>query len=316
LQNERRDRMRKFLICSKGFIEAEESNKDCWINVVCPDAEDFKYLTDVIGVPESFLNDISDVDERPRTDLEDGWLLTIIRIPIISKIRDTPFVTVPLGVISRKDIIISVCYYETEMIPDFILFSQRKNIEIRNESDLILRFFLSSAVWFLKYLKQINNQIIKAQKEFNSSIRNEDLLSLMKLDQSLVFFNTSIRGNEVVMSKLRTIFREPKYIDMDLLEDVETETRQAHNTVNIYTDILNSTMNALGSIISNNVNTIMKRMTSVSLILMIPTLIASLYGMNVRNHFEQVTNGFTIVCFFALGLSALAFIILKKIRWF
>jgi magnesium transporter len=308
--------MRKFLVCDRGFTEKDNWSNGSWVNVTCPDADDFKFLTEALEIPESFLSDISDPDERPRTDFEDEWLLAIIRIPVVSNTKETPFITVPLGVISRKDTIVSVCYYDSEMIPDFINYSQRKSLIIRNESDLILRFLLSSAVWFLKYLKQINNQVISAQKEFNNSIRNEDLVSLMKLDQSLVFFNTSIRGNEIMTSKLRTIFREKDYLDLDLMEDVETEIRQAHNTVNIYTDILNGTMEALGSIVSNNVNTIMKRMTSVSLILMIPTLIASLYGMNVRNHFEDLPHSFIGICLFSLGISALAFIILKKIKWF
>ena len=182
---------------------------------------------------------------------------------------------------TNNEIIISVCYYKTELIPDFIRYTRRKEVVVRHKYDLILRLIHSSAVWFLKYLKQINNEVAHAEKALEKSIRNEDLLRLMKLEKSMVYFNTSIRGNEVMLTKLQSIFQEPVYMDNELVEDVETELKQAHLTVNIYSDILTGTMDAFASIISNNVNTIMKRMTSISIILMVPTLIASFYGMNV-----------------------------------
>ena len=148
------------------------------------------------------------------------------------------------------------------------------------------------------------------------SIRNEDLLALMKLEKSMVFFNTSIRGNEVMLAKLQNIFQEPQYIDKDLVEDVEIELKQAHNTVNIYSDILTGTMDAFASIISNNVNTIMKRMTSLSIILMVPTLIASFYGMNVPIYMEDMPHGFVVIILLSILLSATAFFIFRKIKWF
>ena len=148
------------------------------------------------------------------------------------------------------------------------------------------------------------------------SIRNEDLLALMKLEKSMVFFNTSIRGNEVMLAKLQNIFQEPEYIDKDLVEDVEIELKQAHNTVNIYSDILTGTMDAFASIISNNVNTIMKRMTSLSIILMVPTLIASFYGMNVPIYMEDMPHGFVVIILLSILLSATAFFIFRKIKWF
>ena len=154
------------------------------------------------------------------------------------------------------------------------------------------------------------------QKKRWRSIRNEDLLRLMKLEKSMVYFNTSIRGNEVMLSKLQSIFQEPMYMDAELVEDVETELKQAHLTVNIYSDILTGTMDAFASIISNNVNTIMKRMTSISIILMVPTLIASFYGMNVINYVEELPHGFVVIVLFSITLSALAFFVFRRIKWF
>ncbi len=310
--------MRNYLFSEAGFVEKPQWLPDCWVNVVCPDQDDFDFLTKELKVPESFLNDIADIEERPRTEQEEEWLLTILRIPVATPDSDTglPFSTVPIGIITNKDIIVSVCYHKTDMLPDFIEHTRRKNIIVRNKLDLILRLIYSSAVWFLKYLKQINIDITAAEKELERSIRNEDLLRLMKLQKTLVYFNTSIRGNEIMIGKMRAIFSETNFFDQELADDVVIELKQAYNTVNIYSDILNGTMDAFASIISNNVNTIMKRMTSFSIVLMIPTLIASFYGMNVDVHLDHIPSAFTIIVLVSCSLSALAFGVFRKIKWF
>ena len=262
--------MRTYLYCEAGFVEKPQWLPNCWVNVVCPDNDDFEFLTKTLNVPESFLNDIADTDERPRTDTEGNWLLTILRIPMQNGQNESlPFGTVPIGIITNNEIIVSVCYHNTDLLPDFIEHTRRKGIEVRNKLDLILRLIYSSAVWFLKYLKQINLDISAAEKELERSIRNEDLLRLMRLQKTLVYFNTSIRGNEVMIGKLQSIFQDTDFLDKELVEDVIIELKQAFNTVNIYSDILTGTMDAFASIISNNVNAIMKRMTSLSITLMI-----------------------------------------------
>ena len=250
--------MRKYLYCENGFVEKPQWMPNCWVNVECPDQSDFEFLTKELKVPEAFLEDIADMDERPRTDTEDNWLLTIIRIPLQQQ-GSIPYITIPIGIITNNEIIVTVCYHSTEMIPDFIDHTRRKGIIVPNKFELILRLIYSSAVWFLKYLKQINNDVAAAEKELERSIRNEDLLRLMKLQKTLVYFNTSIRGNEVMVGKLQSIFQEKDYQNRDLVEDVVIELKQAYNTVNIYSDILTGTMDAFASIISNNVNTIMNR---------------------------------------------------------
>ena len=309
--------MRTFLYCEAGFVEKDQWLPNSWVNVECPTPEDIHYLTNQFNVPESFLSDIADTDERPRTDTEGNWLLTILRIPVQNKQNGSlPFDTVPIGIITNNEIIVSVCYHNTDLLPDFIEHTRRKGIVVRNKLDLIFRIIYSSAVWFLKYLKQINIDISAAEKELERSIRNEDLLRLMRLQKTLVYFNTSIRGNEVMIGKLRTIFQDTDYLDTELVEDVIIELKQALNTVNIYSDILTGTMDAFASIISNNVNTIMKRMTSLSIVLMLPTLIASFYGMNVDIHLEEVPFAFSLIVLFSIGLSTLAFVIFRKIKWF
>ncbi len=307
--------MRKYLFNEAGFVEKPEWKPNCWVNVENPDEDDFRFLSQEMKVPDTFLKDIADIDERPHIDINDEWMLTIIRIPMRQE-RGAPYSTIPLGIITNNDIIITLCYYNTEMIPDFINHSLIKGLKVRNKYELILRLVYSSAVWFLKYLKQININVAAAEKELEKSIRNEDLHKLMKFQKTLVYFNTSIRGNEVIIGKLRNIFNEQNYHNQDLVEDVVIELRQASTTVNIYSDILAGTMSSFASIISNNVNTIMKRMTSISIILMVPTLIASFYGMNVDVHIDGIPYAFGIIVGISILLSTLAFIIFRKIRWF
>ncbi len=308
--------MRKYLYSENGFVEKPLWAPNCWVNVECPDHDDFQFLTRELNVPESFLEDIADADERPRTETEGNWLLTILRIPMQSSNPQIPFITVPIGIITNNDIIVSVCYHQTELLPDFIQHTRRKNICVNNKLELILRLIHSSAVWFLKYLKQINNEVANAEKELEKSIRNEDLLRLMKLQKTLVYFDTSIRGNEVLIGRLKNIFQNTGMLDMELLDDAVIELRQAYNTVNIYSDILTGTMDAFASIISNNVNDIMKRMTSLSITLMIPTVIASFYGMNVDIHLDSFPHAFLFIVLLSAAISAGTFVWFRRIKWF
>lgn len=308
--------MRKYFYNESGFVDKPEWAPNCWVSVECPDDSDYRFLTRTLNVPESFLEDIADTDERPRTETEGAWLLTILRIPMQSSQHGIPFITVPIGIITNNDVIVSVCYHHTELIPDLIQHTRRKGIAVDNKLTLILRIIYFSAVWFLKYLKQINNEVTSAEKELEKSIRNEDLLRLMKLQKTLVYFDTSIRGNEVMIGRLRNIFQATDSLDLELLEDVVTELRQAYNMVNIYSNILTGTMDAFASIISNNVNAIMKRMTSLSITLMIPTLIASFYGMNVDMHLNEAPYAFVLIILLSAVLAAATFVWFKKIKWF
>ena len=230
-------------------------------------------------MPESFLESAADEDERPRFDHEDDWLLTILRIPRKNGSDPDIYDTVTLAVITKNDLLITISHSKTEMIDDFISHSRRRHIMEVNKPDFILRLIYSAAYWYLNYLKEINRTVSRSVTDLRSSVRNEDLYNMMKLQESLVYFNTSLKGNTTLVERINKMFADN--CDPELLEDVEIELQQAQNTVNIYIEILDSTMNTLSSVISNNVNEIMKKMTSVSIILMLPTLIASFYGMNV-----------------------------------
>ncbi len=307
--------MRTYLSLEAGMPLLEEYQPKCWVNVEFPDDDDLYFLTDELGVPSEFLSDIADVDERPRTEREDEWQLTILRIPLESNIQGLPYMTVPIGIITSPDVTITLCYRKSQLMPDFISHIRRKGINIISQADFITRIIYSSAVWFLKYLKLIYLEINRAEKELEESVRNEDLMRIMRLQKSLVYFSTSIRGNEAMLGRLRTATRVGD-IDPDLIEDVGIELRQAYNTINIYTDICNSTMDALGSIISNNVNTIMKRMTSLQIVLTIPTMIASFYGMNVDVLIGNWQYSFVAIMLISIFISATAFVLFRRIKWF
>ena len=307
--------MKSYLTFEPGVPELEEFAPHCWVHVECPDEDDFMFLTKELGIPREFLSDIADIDERPRSEREDDWLLTILRIPMDGGGPGMPYQTVPLGIITGHRATVSVCYRRTQLLPDFINHIRRKNIGIANQTEFVTRMIYSSAVWFLKYLKLMYLEINRAEKELELSIRNEDLLRIMRLQRSLVYFSTSIRGNEAMLGRLRTTSRASS-VDPDLFEDVSIELRQAYNTINIYTDIVTSMMDASANIISNNVNTIMKRMTSISIVLTVPTMISSFFGMNVNVYLGEWYWAFLAIFAVSVTISGLAFYLFRKIKWF
>ena len=285
-----------------GLSQLEEWQPNCWIQVTCPTEEDQHELEERFGIPDYFVSDISDTDERARYEYDDGWMLIILRIPYVKEVRSrTPYTTVPLGIIHKRDVTITVCYYETNMMIDFVSYQQRRGVGFTDYVDMIFRLFYSSAVWYLKRLKQINSLIDKAKRNLDQNVNNESLISLSRLQDSLTYFQTSIRGNETLLSKLKFKLQIDE-LDADLIEDVNIEMTQARETTNIYADILESTMDTYSSIINNNMNTVMRTLTSVTIIMMFPTLVASLFGMNLINGMEQMPYGFVM----ALALSLLA----------
>lgn len=308
--------MKGFYKNGNGLVPCEQWEPKCWIRIENPTEEDKNYLIDDLQIPLSFYNDIEDIDERPRIESENGWYLVIVRVPIKNADLSLPFSTVPLGIIFKEDVFVSVCFFQVELLSDFIVFSRRKGINIQNNLDLVLRLLLSSSVWFLKYLKQINLKIKIAEKQLEKSIRNEDLQTLLQIEKCLVFFTTSLKGNDILIHRIKNLKDYKDSIDAELIEDVEIELRQAQETTNVYSDILNGTMDAYASVISNNLNVIMKILTSISIILMIPTLLASLYGMNVPNNLENNQFGFWIVLFISFVISTLGILVFRKKNWF
>ena len=292
----------------------DEWQPNCWIQVTCPTDDDQQSLEERFKIPDYFFSDISDTDERARYEYDDGWMLIILRIPYVKEIRSrTPYTTVPLGIIHKRDVTITVCYYETNMMIDFVSFQQKRGVGFTDYVDMIFRLFLSSAVWYLKRLKQINLLIDKAKRNLDHDVDNESLIGLSRLQDSLTYFQTSIRGNENLLAKLKFKLQVDE-LDADLIEDVNIEMTQARETTNIYSNILESTMDTYQSIINNNMNNVMRTLTVVTIIMMFPTLVAGLFGMNLINGMENSKVGFFVALIISVGGSALTWLFLKYKR--
>ena len=306
--------MRTYWNCNNGLTLLKEWQPNCWIQVTCPTDEDRQYLEKEYKIPDYFLTDISDADERARYEYDDGWMLIILRIPYVKEIRSrTPYTTVPLGIIHKRDITITVCYYETNMMIDFVSYQQKRGVGFTDYVDMTFRIFLSSAVWYLKRLKQINSLIEKAKRNLDKEINNESLIGLSRLQDSLTYFATSIRGNENLLAKLKFKLQIDE-LDADMIEDVNIEMSQARETTNIYSDILESTMDTYSSIINNNMNNVMRTLTSVSILMMFPTLIASLFGMNLINGMENYALGFPVALVISVAVSGMIWWIFRHKR--
>ena len=292
----------------------KEWQPNCWIQVTCPTEQEQQELEETYNIPDYFISDISDTDERARYEYDDGWMLIILRIPYVKEIRSrTPYTTVPLGIIHKRDVTITVCNFETNMMLDFVSFQQKRGVGFTDYVDMIFRLFLCSAVWYLKRLKQISNLIDKAKHNLDQEVNNESLIGLSRLQDSLTYFVTSIRGNENLLAKLKFKLQVDE-LDADLIEDVNIEMSQAREITSIYTDILESTMDTYSSIINNNMNTVMRTLTSVSIIMMFPTLISSLFGMNLVNGMETSEWGFVIALILSVIVSGVTWWILRHKR--
>lgn len=304
--------MKTYWNTTNGLHVISKWEPNCWIQITCPTEEDRLQIEREYQIPDYFFSDISDADERARYEFDEGWQLIILRIPYMKEVRSrTPYTTVPLGIIHKGDVTITVCYFETDMMIDFVTFQQRRAEGFIDYVDMVFRLFLSSSVWYLKRLKQISLLLNRAKRSMDHTVNNTSLVNLSRLQDSLTYFITSIRGNETLLQKLK--FKLPvDELDADLIEDVNIEISQARETANIYSEILESTMNTYTSIINNNMNTVMRTLTSFSIILMFPTLISSLFGMNLINGMEAYQWGFPIALIISIVVSIGSWLILRQ----
>ena len=307
--------MQTYWNTTNGLRTIDKWEPNCWVQVTCPTQEDIDFLEKKLGIPDYYISDIADTDERARYDIDEGWVLIILRIPFVKETKSrTPYTTIPLGIIMKGDVLITVCNFETNMMIDFVSYQQKRGLGFTDSVDMIFRLFLCSAVWYLKRLKQISLLIDKAKRNLDRNVNNTDIIALSRLQDSLTYFVTSIRGNENLLSKLK--FKLPvDELDADMIEDVNIEMSQARETCNIYTNILDSTMDTYASIINNNVSSVMKVLTSISIILMFPTLIASLFGMNLINGMEHAWWGFPFAVVLSIGVTVLFWWYFKRKTW-
>jgi magnesium transporter len=296
-----------------------------WIHVTAPTEFELQSLSREYKVPLDLLQDILDPDELSRSEREEEFQLIILRIPVGAREGaapasgpeppndDIPYVTMPMGILLLPEVVISVCARESELSRD-LLENRVKNVRLADRPGLVLKILQRTAALFLRYLKDLNRRSSGLERELQRSVKNTELVRLLNLEKSLVYFTTSLKSNELLVDKLRkTVFHGLDEAGMDLLEDVLIESRQAIEMANIYSNILSGMMDAFASVISNNLNVVMKRLTSISLILMIPTLIASLYGMNVALPYQHTWWAFLAIVALSGVLSVVSvFVFLGK----
>jgi magnesium transporter len=307
--------MRNYWNFKGGLTQIDEWQPGCLVQVTCPVEDDVRFLEETLGMPDYFLTDVADADERARYDYDEGWLMIIVRIPHLKNISSrSPYTTIPLGIVIKGDVIITICNQETRMMLDFISHQKRRAEGFTDAADFVFRLFLSSSVWYLKYLKQVGAIMEKAKRNLDKQIDNKDLVGLSRLQDSLTYFATSIRGNETLLSKLK--FRLPvDELDAELIEDVNIEMNQARETTAIYINILNSMMDTYANIINNNMNKVMRLLTSLNMIIMFPTLIASLFGMNLVNGMENVWWGFPLVVIISIVATFAGLFYFRYKKW-
>ena len=302
--------------CKDGFREIHQWKSGCWIKVSNPTAEELAVLKERFAVPD-FTHDAEDIEERPRVDHENNWMLVFIRIPNRSLDEDgeTMFTTAPMAVLIRDDVFITVNYFENEVLDDFISWSQRRHLNSCKGYDLLLSLMLSTSVWYLKYLKQMNTMMSAAEERLEQKMDNDELMRTMGLSKFLIYFITSLKGNMTVLARLKKRLRTLPH-DEDLFEDVEIETQQALDTASIYNDILERQQETYSSVIGNNLNRIMKTLTVVTILLMIPTVVAGYYGMNVPNGLESRWVGFPLAVVISLLLMAIGYAFIRHSKFF
>lgn len=299
-----------------GYVEIAEPQQGCWINVIKPTPKEIERLSSEFNLPSDLVTDVLDVDERPRIEIEDEWTYIILRIPVEVLNNGLPFHTIPLGIFITEQFTLTICIQENEVLPTGQPLPFREQYrQITDSLNFTLRLFMRSGTLYLRYLKQINQMTSLIEQDLEKSIKNKELNKLLKMEKCLVYFITSIKANEIVLAKLRNSKKITTEINEDLLEDAFIENKQALEMAQIYSDIQSGMMDAFASVISNNLNVVMKKLTLISIILMIPTLIASIFGMNVPNFMENSVWALPSIIAGSVLLSVLGVIWFKKQEW-
>ncbi len=280
--------------------------------------EEFAEVSDLLEVPLDFLTDSLDIDERPRYEIEDNVKLIVIKTPTENNSfneSDAFYITIPICIILTHNQIITVNSFENAAIRKFLDTFQNRHPDKRNM--MVLKIFEKIVQNFLDYLKEINQRRNVLEQKLYDSNRNEELLQLMRIQKSLVYFVTSLRSNEMMLMKMeRTNFLGLNEDEKEFLHDLIVDLSQALEMANIYTNILSSTLDAFASIISNNLNNVLKRLTSITIILSLPALVTSIYGMNVPIPFDHSQHAFYIPIVLSLALSiAISWYFWRK-KWF
>jgi magnesium transporter len=296
------------------ILEAAELINGSWIEVTAPTSDEVEWLKSKLNVPTEFIMSALDEEETAHIDTEDDAKLIILDVPLYDPIKNSKnsYTTTPFAIIHTENHLITVSAQETDLIKDLLI--KNKKIEPHKKVRLTLLFLYRLAMTYISFLKKIDSQTKDVEKELHHSMRNKELFDLMELNKSLVYFSTALNANKVVVHKLTRSPEFKKYEDdLDLLEDTEIEINQAIEMCSVYRDILAGMMDAFASIISNNLNIVMKALAVITIVLSIPTLVASFYGMNFNFiPLADVQSGFFIAVIGSFILSAIGALFLYR----
>jgi len=299
-----------------GFETLDTIANGAWVNVVDPLPEEMEKLVNW-GMEMDYINYCLDQDEMPRMERDEDYTFILLRIPIYQPDSDIPYNTVPLGIMILGNKIMTVCRYDSDIFKS-LTNGKYKQMKTGKRYRLTLYIFLETAVRYLNLLREINRATELVEDRLQKSTQNRELLELLKYQKSLTYFATALRSNEVMMERVQKTQLFNYYEeDQDLLEDVLTENQQAIQMTSITTEILSSMMDAFASIISNNLNVVMKALAALTIVVSLPGTVAGFFGMNVMLPLTDTNPyAFLIVFGIALAMTAIATFIFYKRNWF
>jgi magnesium transporter len=300
-----------------GLTRLEEFEPGSWIDLISPTEEELEQVSRELEIPLDLLRGPLDEEEKSRIDVEDGLTHVIVDIPVVVREEDQQgYETIPLGMLVHPDYFITTCLrpnpilgeFERGIIRGFATFWKTR---------FLLQILQRVSAFYLRYLQRIDRETDKVERALRASMKNAEIFDLLSLQKSLVYFSTSLRSNEAVLQKLsRTKTIKMYEEDEELLEDVQVETKQASEMAKIYTDILTGMMDAFTSVISNNLNRVMKLLTAITIVLSIPTIVFSFWGQNVRVPYGQTPYGFVITIAVAFVISSTLAVVFWRKRFF
>jgi magnesium transporter len=300
----------------QGLEQLDSMANGAWIKAIDPTPEEIQKLV-TWGIDADYINYSLDLDEMPRIERDEDYTFILLRIPHSQPDSDIPFITIPLGIMIKSNVIVTICRYDKEMFK-ILANGKYRLLKTAKRYRFTLYIFLETATRYLTHLREINRMTEAIEDQLQQSTRNREVLELLKYQKSLTYFATALRSNEVMMERVqRTQIFNYYEEDQDLLEDVLTENQQAIQMTSINTEILSSMMDAFASIISNNLNSVMKALAALTIILNLPTIVAGFYGMNVT-YLPGASHPFAFLILIgaAVALTAIVTFIFYKRDWF
>lgn len=309
-------------VCPEDTELSSEFLVNKWVSLINPDDREIEKISSLTGIAEENIKAALDEEERARIDKEDDCVMILLDVPLIEEDPENDYYTygtIPMSIIHKDNYLVTVCLKENSVVNDF-KYGRVKNVETHKSTRLTFQLLYAVSTKYLYYLRLINKASQRLQSTLEKSMKNNAILEMLDLQKSLVYFSTSISANDAVIEKLNKQSYLKKYDeDQDVIEDASIENKQAAEMCSIYREIMNGTMEAYGTIISNNVNDIMKFLTALTLVISVPTLVASLFGMNLGGIPWNSNNtpwGFGVVCAISFVLAVVSGIFLAKKKMF